>query len=122
LPLPLPLSDFAGLYSHPAYGTFNITVNLASPSSPSQVLEGLFHPRTNSLKEVFAHISGTLFSVRAFEPHGLGDIATGEGIVWEDLGDSDGDAYAVFEFGVDGSECRHVGHRTGPGYDRKGEE
>lgn len=114
LPLPLPLSDFAGLYSHPAYGTFNLTVNFASPSSPSQVLEGLLHPRTFSEKEVFTHISGPLFSVKSFWPHGLGDIVTGEGIVWEDLGGDDWEFYAVFEFGADGHSVDMLGIELEP--------
>lgn len=114
LPLPLPLSDFAGLYSHPAYGDFNITVNSLSPSSSSQVLEGLFHPRTNSEKEVFTHVSGALFSVKSFEPHGLGDIVTGEGIVWEDLGNGDWKAYAVFELGADGRSIEMLGIELDP--------
>lgn len=114
LPLAVPLSDFAGLYDHRAYGTFNLTVTSASPPSSSHALEGLFHPRTNAVKEVFTHVSGTLFRIRSFEPHGLGDIATGEGIVWEDLGYDDWDMYAVFELGVDGRSVETLGIELDP--------
>ena len=114
LPLPLPLSDLAGLYSHPACGTFNLTVNFASPSSPFPVFEGLFHPRTNSEKEVFTHLSGTFFSVKSFEPHGLGDIVSGKGIVWEELGGDDWNTYAAFEFGADGRSVDMLGIELEP--------
>ena len=113
LPLSLPLSDLAGLYSHPAYGIFNLTINFALPSLTSQVLEGVF-PSTFAEKEVLTHISGTLFSVKSFWPHGLGDIATGEGIVWEELGDDDSEAYAAFEFGADGQSVDMLGIELDP--------
>jgi hypothetical protein len=108
LPLPLPLCDLTGLYTHPAYGPVNLTI------SPSQILEGLLHNRTWLEKQVFAHVSGTLFSIKSFEPHGLGDVFTGEGVVWEDLGDDDWEAYAVFELGADGQSIDMLGMELDP--------
>ena len=118
LPLPLPLSSFLGLYSHPAYGTMNLTMPTSkttspSPSSSEQVLETLFY-RQSVEKEVLTHISGTLFEVKSFEPHGLGDIVTGEGIVWEELGGDDWKAYAIFEFGIHGERIERVGIELDP--------
>lgn len=118
LPLPLPLSSFTGRFFHPAYGTINLTIPnpIAVPPSPyssEQVLETLFY-RTSVEKEVLRHISGTLFEVRSFEPHGLDDIVTGEGIVWEELGDEDWEAYATFESGMDGQKIEKVGIELEP--------
>ena len=118
LPLPLPLSTLAGLYCHPAYGTMNLTIptsrTMASPPHfSSHVLETIFD-RTSVEKEVLTHISGTLFEVKSFEPHGLGDMNTGEGIFWEDLGDEDWEAFAMFEFGIDGRTIDRVGIELDP--------
>ena len=97
LPLPLPLASFAGLYSHPAYGMMNLTIpSSKSESSQRIVLETVFD-RVSVEKEILTHISGTLFDVRSFEPHGLGDIVSGEGIVWQDITDYDWEARAIFE-------------------------
>jgi hypothetical protein len=118
-PPPFPLSSFAGLYSHPAYGVLNLTIPTSTGSSSSpldssgQVLEALFYRETVE-KEVLAHISGTLFQVRSFEPHGLGNVVTGDGIVWEELGDEDWEAYAVFEFGIDGVTIERAGIELDP--------
>ena len=120
LPPPLPLSSLAGLYTHPAYGVINLTIATSKVDSPPRslsghVLETVFN-RTNSVeKETLTHISGTLFEVKSFEPHGLGDISTGDGIVWQDLGDEDWKAFAMFEFGIDGSTVDRVGIELDPG-------
>lgn len=118
LPLPVPLYSFTGLFFHPAYGTLSLTIptlatTSSSNSSSEQVLEALFY-RTAVEKEVLTHISGTLFEVKSFEPHGLGDVVTGEGIVWEELGDEYWVAYAVFEFGNDGKTIERAGIELEP--------
>ena len=118
LPLPLPLSFFAGLYSHPAYGTIDLAVptskmTASSTLSSGHVLETTFDRKWVEI-EVLTHISGTLFEVKNFEPHGLGNISTGEGIVWEEMGDEDWEAFAIFEFGIDGRTVDRVGIELEP--------
>lgn len=105
-PLPLPglLADYAGQYSHPAYGSINFALMhqpLPSPSSdnPQEYLQGLIYPRIWPLKVQLHHRTGTIFDVKYFSPHGLGDIVSGDGIVWEDEG---GDEMAVFALDLDG--------------------
>jgi hypothetical protein len=100
-PLPRPMADFAGLYSHPAYGPINFTSTVFGHSSPPhEILEGLVYPRLNPLKIQLFHRTGTVFDVKYFSPHGLGDVVTGEGIVWED--EEAGDVKAVFTLGLHG--------------------
>ena len=107
MPLPRPLSDFAGLYSHPAYGPINFTTTISHTSSPPhEILEGLFYPRLNPVKVELFHSTDTAFIVRYFSPHGLGDVVTGDGIVWEHLTSEDGDdaaeARAFLTLGLNG--------------------
>lgn len=117
LPLPWPIADLAGSYSHPAYGTINLTLSHTTTSSHRadiKTIETVFYPRTWPLKLQFCHISSTVFGVRFFEPHGLGDVMTGEGIVWEgysdDEDDDDDDEFrAIFEVGLDGEKVERVG-------------
>ena len=114
LPLPLPLASFAGLYSHPAYGKMNLTIPSSKSESSQRIgLETVFD-RVSIEKEILTHISGTLFDVRSFEPHGLGDIVSGEGIVWQDITDYDWEARAIFEFGIDGESIERVGMDLDP--------
>ena len=116
LPLPLPLASFAGLYSHPAYGMMNLTLPSSksdSSSSSQRVLETVFD-RVSIEKEILTHISGTLFDLRSFEPHGLGDIVSGTDIVWQDITDDDWEARAIFEFGIDGKTVERVGMDLDP--------
>ena len=110
LPLPLGLADFTGTYSHPAYGTTNISSSNTSQSN-TEFLEALFYPRTWPVKVRLSHISSTTFRLRFLRPHGLGNPETGEGIVWDgDQDDADDDNFrAVFEFGQDGKTVERVG-------------
>lgn len=107
-PLPGSIADFAGLYSHPAYGAINLTVAVSqtTPCSSVQILQGLFHPRTWPQKIQLFHVAGTTFNVKMLTPHGLGDIVSGKDIVWEDEGD---DSQAVFQFGFDGKVVETMG-------------
>ena len=105
LPLPRSITDFAGLYSHPAYGPINLTVVTSQTTLPSEILEGLIYPRVLPRKIQLFHITDTVFAVKSFSPHGLGDIVTGKDIVWED--DSE-DEKALFTLGLD-SEVETMG-------------
>lgn len=107
IPLPVPLEQLAGSYSHPGYGSINVTLatTATGTSEHDRVLQGIFYPRTWPIKIQLLHISGTLFSLKAYQSHGIGDIVSGEGIVWEEVGDS----LAVFEFGLDGETVKMVG-------------
>lgn len=107
LPLPGSIADFAGLYDHPAYGSINLTV------ASDKVLEGIFYPRTWPTKIRLSHTTDTVFAVDVFSPHGLGDIATGESVVWTGDGiiwENDEEAsQAVFKFGLDGEVVETMG-------------
>ena len=108
IPLPLPLSSAAGLYSHPAYGTMNLTIpSTSSRSTSAKTLEAIFY-RTVIAKVVLTHISGTLFKLKYFEAHGLGNIDTGEGIVWEEEPE-ELNLYAYFELGITGDKVERAG-------------
>ena len=102
LPCPVPVADFAGQYSHPAYGSISLTVANSSNAQSEKILEGLFYPRMWPLKLQLFHVSHTVFDVKYSAPHGLGNITSGKDIVWED-GDDDDDGHAVFELGLDGA-------------------
>jgi hypothetical protein len=108
LPLPRPMAHFTGMYSYSAYGTIKITLTKAA-NSGKEVLEALFYPRTWPQKLQLAHISSTTFGIRFFEPHGLGNIETGEDIAWERVDDDEDDFRAIFEFGRDGKTVERVG-------------
>ena len=100
LPLPGAIEDYAGLYSHPAYGVFNFTV-INSPESsaaPTKLLRAILAPRTWPIKLELRHTTDTLFALWAFQPHGLGDIYS-EDIFWEE---GEGTSRAIFKFGLDG--------------------
>lgn len=101
-PLPGQLADYAGQYLHPAYGSINLTlIHQPSPSSDQsgEYLEGLIYPRIWPLKFQLYHRTDTVFDVKYFSPHGLGDIVSGDGIVWED---ESGDEKAAFVLDLDG--------------------
>lgn len=108
LPLPGCLSDYAGQYSHPAYGTLNFSIihHPVPSSSPSNALQAVVYSRFSPLKIVLQHRTDTVFEVQYYSPHGLGNVETGEGIVWQ-AEENDGEC-AVFEHGLDG-EVRLVG-------------
>lgn len=100
IPLPGSIEDFAGQYSHPAYGRINVTVASSPTFASGRILEVLFYPRTWPMKMQLSHLSDTVFTVKTLMPHGLGDFVSGDGIVWED--DTDEDERAVFELGING--------------------
>ncbi|KAK3657605.1 hypothetical protein LTR56_002380 [Elasticomyces elasticus] len=110
LPLPGSLADFAGIYTHPAYGTLNFTLTtdpaISSESNNKEVLTALFYPRTWPLKVQLSHVTDTVFAVSLFTPHGRGDIVSGENVVWE-LTESD--YVAIFKFGLDGEVVETMG-------------
>ena len=99
--LPGSVADFAGQYSHPAYGTINLTATTPRYFSSESILEGLFYPRTWPLKIELHRITDSAFAVNHFFPHGIGNITSGKDIVWED--ESDDNRRAVFERGLDGA-------------------
>lgn len=115
IPPPIPIPDFTGSYSHPAYGTINLT--LAHADSDTEILEVLFYPRTWPLKFQLTHANCATFGIRTFEPHGLGDVWTGEGIVWEDVtddkdndeGENADERWALFEFARDAKTIKSLG-------------
>lgn len=99
-PLPCRIEDFAGQYSHPAYGTVNLTLATSPSSGSKSILECIFH-RTWTMRMQLFHLNHTVFAVQTSVPHGLGDVYSGYDIVWEY--DTDEDERAVFELGLDGS-------------------
>jgi CubicO group peptidase (beta-lactamase class C family) len=107
LPLPGKLSDFAGLYTHPAYGAINFTV---VTTEGKDILEAFLYPRTWPRKLQLIHTTDTVFALKMFWPHGLGDIHS-DNIVWEDAG---GDLQAVFKFGLDGEVVETMGIELEP--------
>ena len=115
IPPPIPIADFTGSYSHPAYGAINLTI-ARDTNSDTDILEALFYPRTWPLKLQLAHANCATFDIRTFEPHGLGDVMTGEGIVWEDVShddddddNEDEDRWALFEFARDSKTIKKLG-------------
>jgi CubicO group peptidase (beta-lactamase class C family) len=107
LPLPGKLSDFAGLYTHPAYGAMNFTVVTAEGKD---VLEALLYPRTWPQKLQLSHTTDTVFTLKMLHPHGLGDIHSDD-IAWKDEG---GDLQAIFKFGLDGEVVETMGIELEP--------
>ncbi|KAK3615508.1 hypothetical protein LTR56_026550 [Elasticomyces elasticus] len=110
LPLPGSLADFAGIYTHPAYGILNLTLATvtatASASGNTEVLTALLYPRAWPHKIQLSHVTDTVFAVSLFTPHGRGDIVSGANIVWE-LTESD--YTAIFKFGLDGEVVETMG-------------
>jgi CubicO group peptidase (beta-lactamase class C family) len=110
LPLPGDIGDYAGLYTHPAYGTINFTVSSSDPidaestsSSPSasSYLYGL-HTPMRALRVAFElhHVTNTLFTCKFMIQHGMGSE-----IIWSEVGSS----RAVFKFGLTGREAGTLG-------------
>jgi CubicO group peptidase (beta-lactamase class C family) len=104
LPLPGDIGDFAGLYSHPAYGVINFTVsgsNLAQGKSPSSSLHGSPTPaRTWRYALELHHVTDTLFSCETVLSHGMGSE-----VIWEHASSS----RAIFKFGLTGEEVETLG-------------
>lgn len=104
----LSLDELAGTYSNPGYGNITFVVATADAQSSEQrdaLLEGGLYDRTWPVKIQLHRLANTHFSSKLLEPHGLGDIRSGENIVWEDVGESD----AVFGFGLDGETVETFG-------------
>ena len=107
LPLPGAIEDYAGLYSHPAYGVFNFSVINSGRSdvASTKVLRAILAPHTWPIKLELRHTTDTLFALEAFQPHGLTDIYS-EDTFWE--GDY-GTSRAIFKFGLDGETVETLG-------------
>ena len=117
LPLPGTISDFAGLYTHPAYGSLNLTVSTTSRNPvdsttiPTLHLRAILYPRTWPRRLSFHHTTDTVFALEISKPHGLGDIQSDDDndILWEVEEDSKGTRRAVFKFGLDGETVETMG-------------
>ena len=106
LPLPGTISDFAGMYTHPAYGMINFTVSTSSEAtsggrSTSSFLYGL---PTSTRVLIYAlelhHVTDTLFTARLMMQHGLDPE-----VVWQHVSSS----RAVFKFGLSGEVVETLG-------------
>ena len=106
LPLPGAISDFAGMYTHPAYGVLNFTVSISSETSSggrpgSSFLYGL-PTLTRALNYALElhHVTDTLFTARVMLQHGLDPE-----VVWEHIIS----VRAVFKFGLSGEVVETLG-------------
>ena len=109
LPLPSDISDYAGLYTHPAYGMINFTVSSsdaidaksASSPSASSYLSGLPTPiRAWRYALELHHVTDTLFTCKFMTQHGMGSE-----VIWSEVGSS----RAVFKFGLTGGVAETLG-------------
>lgn len=109
LPLPGVLQDYAGIYTHPAYGTFNMTVTTGTASTGTESAELLqaFFERTFRVRIQLRHTTDTVFTLVAQRPHGLGDMDSDD-IVWGPSEVED-ERLAVFKFGLDGETVETLG-------------
>jgi CubicO group peptidase (beta-lactamase class C family) len=113
LPLPGAIEDYAGLYTHPAYGSLNLTVptnSSRSGSSTIPTLHAILCPRTWPRKLKLHHTTDTVFALEISSPHGLGDIFSDDDdgeILWEV--EEDSARRAVFKFGLDGETVETMG-------------
>jgi hypothetical protein len=109
LPLPGAIEDFAGLYTHPAYGVLNFTVvNMTSSGEASkQILRAIVAPRTWPRKLELRHTTDTVFALTMSKPHGLGNIELDD-VLWEVEGE-DHMRRAIFKFGLDGETVETMG-------------
>jgi hypothetical protein len=101
LPLPGVLSDFAGLYTHPAYGLLNFTVS-STTSSSTPILLATVSPRTWPRRLSLRHTTDTVFALTISAPHGLG-----ENMIWKE--EDDDTRKAIFKFGLDGETVETMG-------------
>lgn len=97
LPLPGDVTDFAGLYSHPAYGMINFTV---SESTPPHLYGTPTPARLWRYALELHHITDTLFTSKVLTPHGMGSD-----VIWEHATSS----RAIFKFGLNGEEVETLG-------------
>jgi hypothetical protein len=104
LPLPGDISDFAGLYTHPAYGVLNFTVSRSDTTPMGSVSSYLYGTPTPERMWRYAlelhHVTDTLFTCKVMMPHG-----TGSEIIWEHAISS----RAIFKFGLTGEEVETLG-------------
>ena len=107
LPLPGDIGDYAGLYTHPAYGMINFTVSTSdaidakSASSAFSYLYGLPTPmRAWRYALELHHVTDTLFMCKLMTQHGMGSE-----VIWSQVGSS----RAVFKFGLTGDEVETLG-------------
>lgn len=106
LPLPGVIEDFAGLYTHPAYGLLNFTVvGMSEQSAASGKILQAIVKRTWAFKLELRHTTDTVFALKAYTAHGLGDLYS-EDIVWELAND---EGQAIFKFGLDGEIVETMG-------------
>jgi len=114
-PSPCKIAELAGRYSHPACGDIDL-LYLKAGDTDEGSLEGVFYPRTWPIKIRLSHLDYTTFIVECFDPHGLGNIATGEGIVWQarDLVGKDQCPHAVFELREESEMVRMMGIELEP--------
>ncbi|KAK4546995.1 hypothetical protein LTR36_001215 [Oleoguttula mirabilis] len=107
LPLPGSIQDYSGLYTHRAYGVLNFTVvpNSQHPARPSiEALTIRMWPEKIRL----VHITDTVFELRTYVGHGMGDYTAevDDAVVWEYQPD---DVKAIFKFGLDGEVVETLG-------------
>lgn len=107
LPLPGSVEDFAGVYTHPAYGILNFTVKSAGSG---EYLQAYLAPRTWPKKLELRHSTDTVFGLQMTTPHGLGKIDSDD-IVWETVSN---DTRAIFKFGLDGETVETMGIELEP--------
>jgi CubicO group peptidase (beta-lactamase class C family) len=104
LPLPGDIGDYAGLYTHPAYGVLNFTVSTSDTAlgeSISSYLYGIPTPkRIWRYALELHHVTDTLFTCASMIPHGMGSE-----VIWEHVTNS----LAIFKFGLTGEEVETLG-------------
>jgi CubicO group peptidase (beta-lactamase class C family) len=107
LPLPGDIGDYAGLYTHPAYGMINFTVSTSDAvdaKSASSALSHLYGIPTPMRAWRYAlelhHVTNTLFTCKLMTQHGMGSE-----VIWSQIGSS----RAVFKFGLTSDEVETLG-------------
>lgn len=104
LPLPGDIGDYAGLYTHPAYGMINFTVSTSDAKSASSALSYLYGIPTPMRAWRYAlelhHVTNTLFTCKLMTQHGMGSE-----VIWSQIGSS----RAVFKFGLTSDEVETLG-------------
>ena len=109
-------ATITGVYSHPAYGIFNLTFasSVDEANNGTLTLETYLYPRTWPVKLVFTHTSHTVFHLATYSIHGLSDDVLG--IKWEDtvLERYPIQQKAVFELDLYGKKVACVGLEMEP--------
>ena len=81
IPLTLPLSEYAGLYTHPAYPPFNLT--LTPPQARLSTLS-YHHLNGDPIYISFSHVSGDFFLVWA-RPYAIAEPEESDWRPWVDI-------------------------------------